>query len=60
MMQMLCFFSSPVRDGLLLDVVPPFSPVSEPRLEWSGGLFSLDPDAAPCRDTQTQLSAQAI
>lgn len=58
MMQM--FFSSPVRDGLPVGVVPPFSPVSEPRLEWSGGLFSLEPDAAPCRDTQTQLSAEAI
>lgn len=42
---------SPVRDGLLPGVVPPFSPVSEPRLEWSAGLFSLDPDAAPCRTT---------
>ncbi len=43
---------SPVRDGLLECVVPPFSPVSEPRLEWNVGLFSLDPDAAPCRRTQ--------
>lgn len=40
---------SPVRDGLL---VPPFSPVSDPRLEWNVGLFSLEPDAAPCRSTQ--------
>lgn len=36
-----------VRDDLLVCVVPPFSPVSEPRLEWNVGLFSLDPDAAP-------------
>ena len=40
---------SPVREGLL---VPPFSPVSDPRLEWNVGLFSLEPDAAPCRSTQ--------
>lgn len=40
---------SPVLDGLL---VPPFSPVSDPRLEWNVGLFSLEPDAAPCRSTQ--------
>lgn len=40
---------SPVRDGLL---VPPFSPVSDPRLEWNVGLFSLEPDAAPYRSTQ--------
>lgn len=44
----------PVRDGLLVGAEPPFSPVSEPRLEWSGGLFSLDPDAAPCRKTESQ------
>lgn len=36
-----------VRDGLLVCGVPPFSPVSEPRLEWNGGRFSLDPDGAP-------------
>lgn len=36
-----------VRDGLQECVVPPFSPVSEPRLEWNVGLFSLEPDAAP-------------
>lgn len=43
---------SPVRDGLLVCVVPPFSPVSEPRLEWKVGLFNLDPDGAPCRSTR--------
>lgn len=41
---------SPVR--LPLCDVPPFSPVSEPLLEWKVGLFSLEPDAAPCRSTQ--------
>lgn len=49
---------SPVRDGLLVCVVPPFSPVSEPRLEWKVGLFSLDPDGAPCRSTRKKTSAQ--
>lgn len=48
---------SPVRDGLLVCVVPPFSPVSEPRLEWKVGLFNLDPDGAPCRSTW-QMSAE--
>lgn len=43
---------SPVRPGLLACVAPPFSPVSEPRLEWNVGLFSLDPDVAPCRSTR--------
>lgn len=32
--------------------VPPFSPVSEPLLEWKVGLFSLDPDAAPLDDAE--------
>lgn len=41
-----------VRDALLVCVVPPFSPVSEPRLEWKVGLFSLDPDAAPLDDAE--------
>lgn len=41
---------SPVR--LLVCAVPPFSPVSEPRLEWKVGLFIFDPDAAPCRRTR--------
>lgn len=45
---------SPVR--LLVGVLPPFSPVSEPRLEWNGGLFSLDPDVAPCMSTQDNMS----
>lgn len=44
---------SPVRAGLVLVcVVPPFSPVKEPRLEWKVGLFSLDPDGAPYRITE--------
>ncbi|TNN50794.1 hypothetical protein EYF80_039006 [Liparis tanakae] len=40
--------------------VAPFSPVSEPRLEWNVGLFSLDPDGAPCRRTVTRNSSSAI
>lgn len=36
-----------VRPGLQVCVVPPFSPVNEPRLEWKVGLLSLEPDAAP-------------
>lgn len=35
------------RAGFPESGVPPFSPLSEPRLEWNVGLFSLDPDAAP-------------
>lgn len=54
-----CSGVSPVRDGLLVGVAPPFSLVNEPRLEWSGGLFSLDPDAAPCSNTQNQPSEPA-
>lgn len=46
-----CDGISPILVGLLACDVPPFSPVSEPRLEWKVGLFSLDPDAAPCRTT---------
>lgn len=41
-----------VLDGLPEGVVPPFSPVSEPRLEWNVGLFSLDPDVAPLDDAE--------
>lgn len=36
---------SPERAGLAAGVVPPFSPVRDPRLEWKGGLLSLEP---PC------------
>lgn len=39
--------SPPERAGLAAGVVPPFSPVRDPRLEWNGGLLSLDVDA-PC------------
>lgn len=46
---------SPVR--LLVCAVPPFSPVSEPLLEWKVVLLILDPDAAPCRRTH-QRSAK--
>lgn len=46
--------SSPERAGLAAGVVPPFSPVRDPRLEWKGGLLSLD-EEPPCNKRNPEI-----